>query len=83
MMLLSVSDVLITLDGGDGMERPYEFSARTMNIYDVAGFKSLICKQSEEEIRKKSICENNKSSWGRATWDMKINAGFSVQNKFF
>lgn len=53
-MLLSVSDVLITLDVGEGMERPYEFSARTMNIYDVAGFKSLICKQSEEEIRKKN-----------------------------
>lgn len=43
MTLLSVSDVLITPDTGDGMERPYEFSARTMNIYDVAGFSSLIC----------------------------------------
>lgn len=49
MMLLSVSDVLITLDNGDGMERPYEFSARTMNMYDVAGFSSLICAPNEKK----------------------------------
>lgn len=63
MMLLSVSDVLITLDSGDGTERPYEFSARTMNIYVVAGFKSLIWANGKERKRKeKFICEYNKSS---------------------
>jgi hypothetical protein len=49
MTLLSVSNVLIALDNGDGTERPYEFSARTMNMYDVAGFKSLIYSKRENE----------------------------------
>jgi hypothetical protein len=48
MTLLSVSNVLITLDAADGIEMPYEFSARTMNMYDVPGLKSLICKESKE-----------------------------------
>lgn len=45
-ILLSVPNVLNTLDNGDGMESPYEFSARTKNIYDVAGFSSVICNKN-------------------------------------
>lgn len=64
MMLLSVSKVLITLDIGDGTERPYEFSARTMNMYVVAGFKSLICGIVKGEKKKSPFVRNNKSSQG-------------------
>jgi hypothetical protein len=44
-----LSNVLITLDIGDGIERPYEFSARTTNMYEVAGFKFVICKREKND----------------------------------
>jgi hypothetical protein len=65
MMLLSVSNVLITLDIGDGTERPYEFSARTMNIYDVAGFKSLICANERNEKEKSPFVSITNQAEGR------------------
>lgn len=54
MTLLSAASVLMTLDIGDGTERPYEFSARTMNMYDVVGFKSLIYEAGRGK-RKKAV----------------------------
>lgn len=72
MALLSVSSVLIAPDTGDGTERPYEFSARTMNTYVVAGFSSVICKESGEAKKERNIKKNpfvaitNHTSWGRS-----------------
>lgn len=46
---------------------PYEFSARTMNIYVVAGLSSLICNESQaKKLELKTVCcRKQKSSWGR------------------
>lgn len=40
----SAPRVFTTLDSTDGTERPWAFSARTRNMYDVAGFNSPIWK---------------------------------------
>lgn len=42
-MSFSAPSVFTTDDRPDGIDRPYEFSARTRNTYAVVGFSSLIC----------------------------------------
>lgn len=45
----SAPKVLTTDDTLDGIDNPYEFSARIRNIYDVAGLSSPICKMKKKK----------------------------------
>lgn len=67
-LFLSLSDVLIATDIGDGIETPYEFSARTTNTYDAAGFRLVIWKREKREYdsferitARSAVCENAKT----------------------
>lgn len=53
--LLSLANVLISLDTADGSDRPYEFSARIRKIYDVAGFNSVICWVEKKKLAVKNV----------------------------
>lgn len=50
MTPFSAPKVLTTADTADGIDNPCEFSARTKNIYEVAGFSSPICNRNEKKI---------------------------------
>lgn len=49
----SAPDVFTTDDTADGIDSPCEFSARTKNMYDVAGFSSPIC--NIENVKKQNL----------------------------
>lgn len=46
----SAPNVFTTADSTDGTDMPWEFSARTMKTYEVAGFNSLICRVGYRNI---------------------------------
>lgn len=52
----SAPKVFTTDDTADGIDNPCEFSARTKNMYDVAGLSSPICKD-------KIVTENSILKW--------------------
>lgn len=64
MTPFSAPKVLTTDDTADGMDNPWEFSARTKNMYDVAGLSSPICNRNlrkKKNVRKFSKKQKNQS----------------------
>lgn len=47
----SAPKVLTTDDTAEGIDNPCEFSARTRNMYDVAGLSSPICKMKSKFVK--------------------------------
>lgn len=60
----SAPKVFTTDDTDDGIDNPCEFSARTRNMYDVAGLSSPICNgERGQEQRMSTIGSENVSHW--------------------